>query len=41
MYPSLAEDVDLIVERIKNVERGKYTILLTGPAGVGKTVWAC
>ena len=41
LFPSLVEEVDLIVEKMKTREEGKYTILLSGDTGVGKTAFAC
>ena len=41
LFPSLVEEVDLIVEKMKTREEGKYTILLSGDTDVGKTAFAC
>ena len=41
MFPSLTKQVDWILGKIKASDEGKYTILLSGNKGVGKTTFGC
>lgn len=41
IYPRVAEQIDLIIEKIKAKKQGKFTILISGSSGVGKTALAC